>query len=103
MDLSVSVWRENGETIVSVAGELDLYAAPIVRAALVEVVMDGSRQVTLNLRDLEFIDAAGVGVLLGALRRLHHEDGELVLRAVQPLVRRVLELTHVIDDFTIVD
>ena len=103
MDLSVSVWRDDDETVITVAGELDMYTAPIVRAALIEMFIEGRFHLILNLRDLEFIDAAGVGVLVGAARRANAGGGDQVVRSLTRFVLRVLEITHVIDALTIED
>jgi anti-anti-sigma factor len=42
---------------------------------------------------VEFIDSSGLGVLVGSLRRLREDGGDLVLRAASPAVTRILELT----------
>jgi len=47
----------------------------------------------VDLRDLSLMSAAGLGVLVGAAKRLRREDGSLVLRSAQPDVRRLVDIT----------
>lgn len=48
----------------------------------------------LNLSDLEFIDSAGLGMLLIARDRLRMRDGDVVLKGAQGQVRKMLDLGH---------
>ena len=53
----------------------------------------GYTRVAIDLGSVEFIDSSGLGVLVGSLRRLREDGGDLVLRAASPAVTRILELT----------
>lgn len=46
----------------------------------------------LNLGELEFIDSAGLGMLLIARDKLQSRNGQLVLRNAQGQVRKMLDL-----------
>ena len=83
-------------------GEIDLVTAPILWQRLVEVLPDTKRLV-VDLRDTEFIDSTGLGVLVRALKRLRHNGGDLVLRTPRPNARKVLSLTSLDRVITIVD
>jgi anti-sigma B factor antagonist len=79
--------ERHGWTVVAVIGELDLSVVPRVRAALREVVAPvagfgaGSvpARVLIDLRDVDFLDSAGLGVVLGAVRRIRAAGGIAVL------------------------
>jgi anti-sigma B factor antagonist len=83
--------ERHGWTVVAVIGELDLSVVPRVRAALREIAASaaGSRpgsvaaRVIIDLRDVDFLDSAGLGVVLGAVRRIRGAGGIAVL-AVAP-------------------
>ncbi len=49
--------------VLALSGELDLAGAPGLSAALAEARADG-RPLTLDLRDLDFIDSSGLGALV---------------------------------------
>jgi anti-sigma B factor antagonist len=47
----------------------------------------------VDLEGVDFIDSAGLGVLVGGLKRARSHDGDLVLVATGRSVLKVLELT----------
>ena len=89
----VQVLSSDGRSIVYVRGELDVYTATLLRRSLAELIAGGARDVVLDLRDLSFISATGLGVLVGAARRLRHHGGTLVVRSTRPSVRKLIEIT----------
>lgn len=80
-------------TIVRVAGELDLATGPRLRRELLLAADRAQRLLIVDLRDLTFIDAAGIRVLLTGARRMAECSGRLTLACPQEGVRRVLEMT----------
>jgi anti-sigma B factor antagonist len=89
----VSVGEVGGWPLVRIVGELDLATAPQARAAVVEALSLGAGRLVLDLSELAFVDSAGLGVVIGALRRVRSAGGEL--RVVEPPAgpRRVVALT----------
>src|SRR5262249_29872450 len=79
---------DGGPPVVSFSGELDIATAPIAEEALAGDVD------VLDLSELEFMDSSGVKVLL---RACSDRSESLVIRAVKPSVRRILDMTGVGD------
>ena len=92
--LRASVSRSGARVVVSLAGELDLATGDQLRTRLTKVIEadPAPEQVVLDVRDLEFVDASGISVLLGAQRSLSARGGELVLRSPSRLVQRVVKV-----------
>jgi anti-sigma B factor antagonist len=92
--LRLEVGGDRNEPIVRIVGEIDIATAPLVRAELSRLVNRGAQQIRLDLAEVGFIDSSGLGVLVGALRRLREEhDGRIRIDAVQDGVRRIFEIT----------
>jgi anti-sigma B factor antagonist len=91
--LDLHVTTAAGYTVVEVAGDIDLASAPELRTCLHQTINTGSRRLVVDLRQVDFIDSMGSGVLVGAHRRLRGLDGSLQLVAADGLVLRVLRLT----------
>jgi anti-sigma B factor antagonist len=86
--------RPHGEwTVVSVVGDVDLASTPRLRSTIAAVVRSRSPRVVLDFGGVDFLDSSGLGVLLGALRRVRAADGVLRVVVAAPHVRRVFELT----------
>ena len=78
--------------VVVLSGELDLAAAPLLRARLDDT---GSAQaLVVDFARVSFIDSAVLKELLRARAELAARDVRLVLAGVRPPVRRLLDLTR---------
>ena len=84
-----------GEIHLALCGELDCSSAPDLRSRISEVLATGAGSVVLDLAGLSFIDAAGLGVLIGAERQLRQRHGHLDLRRVPRPVQRVFDVAAV--------
>jgi len=60
-------------------------------------IKDGPEKVILNLEKLEYITSAGVGVIAAGYTSAQRADKRLLLCAVTPKVRRVLEICGILD------
>lgn len=80
--------------VVRLFGELDLLGAPQVRAVLDDVMNRGDLPV-LDIEHLTFIDSTGLGVVVGAVRRLALRGERLVVSGPSRAVRRVLHVTGI--------
>jgi anti-sigma B factor antagonist len=87
---------------VRVTGELDLAAAPILAHALSQAE-ERIKRVVLDLRELTFMDASGVHVIVDADVRATAAGRGLVLVRGPSQVDRVLELTRASASLEIVD
>ena len=88
--------RQDGESlpVIAVHGDLDLDGAPELRRALIEAIDEQpGRQLVVDLEGVDFIDSAGLGVLVGGLKRAKDGEGDLLLVASGQSVIKVLELT----------
>ena len=97
MDLRLRTKQSDGTDIVEVSGELEMHAAPELRAELQRVcALENASQkprVLIDLSQVSFIDSTGIGVLVGGLKRAREAGGALVLVCPVPRLRRVFEIT----------
>ena len=87
---------------VRVTGELDLATAPQLQQTLREAELR-ARRVVLDLRELTFMDCAGINVILDASNHARQADGQLVLVRGPSRVDRVFTLTGTSDALEIAD
>ena len=92
-DFSISSEAGGERVVVTVTGELDVHSAPQLREHLAAVATAGAREVVVDLTGTEFIDSTGIGVIVGALRRLRGQQGSLRLRGVSTPMLRVFQPT----------
>jgi len=88
--------RDGGGEHISVKGEMDISVTGELDREVRRAEATDAAQIVLDLNELDFIDASGVRMLLGATARSRNDGGRLrIRRAFTPQVRRVLELTGV--------
>ena len=75
--------RRNGAVVIHLAGELDLYNAPEVRSALLELCSEQPERLVIDLGEVDFVDSTALGVLIEARTKL--DDRETFLLAAPGL------------------
>jgi anti-sigma B factor antagonist len=81
-----------GRRVVAVDGELDMTAAPRLRAAIEAAIDAGALTVVIDLNEVTFIDSTAIGVLLAARERIRRSGGSFEVVCGEPNVVRVLEM-----------
>ncbi|MFO8007548.1 MAG: STAS domain-containing protein [Candidatus Brocadiia bacterium] len=94
---------QNDVTVVELEGRLDASTAPDIKAELHELIEQGRARLVVNLEALEFIDSAGLGVLVSSLRRAAGEGGDLRVAEVPPFCRSIFELTRLTRVFSVTE
>ncbi len=103
MDLSLDTRNEGDWTVVAVRGEIDVYTAPKLREALVDLVNAGRYNLVVDVEGVDFLDSTGLGVLVGALKRVRANGGELALVCTSSRIRKVFEVTGLTKVFSLYD
>ena len=79
--------------VISLAGEVDLYTAPEFKQQLLEVIGQGAKHVIVDFSDTTFIDSTTLGVLVGGVKRLRTNDGQLSLVCSDRNITKIFEIT----------
>jgi len=103
MDLSLSTRTVADHTVLQVGGEVDVYTAPRLRERLVELVDGGARKVVVDLGRVEFLDSTGLGVLVGAHKRLRAAGGSLALVCAREPLLKIFRITALDQVFPLYD
>jgi anti-anti-sigma factor len=94
--LSVAVQCDGGLVRVVAAGEIDMSTAGQMRDSLDAAWNGHPSAVVVDLAAVTFMDSSGIAVLVHAHQRAAEEGGSLTATNPQPMVRRVLEITGVL-------
>ena len=87
--------------VIALAGEVDLYTAPEFKQQLLEVIQQGAKEVVVDFTDTTFIDSTTLGVLVGGVKRLRTNDGQLSLVCSDRNITKIFEITGLDRVFTI--
>jgi anti-sigma B factor antagonist len=90
--LRIDVRRAQDRVVLELHGELDLAAAPLLQDRI-ERESNATAAVVLDLDDLEFMDSAGLRVILAASERSTEHGRTLALTPGSTQVQRLLSIT----------
>lgn len=83
----------NGDTL-SIAGEIDVAVADEFESAMRTLIESNPGiEVCVDLRDVDFIDSSGLGVLVGATKQAAAAGSTIRLDHVQASPAKVFEIT----------
>jgi len=89
--LEISVERHDDYVLCRPAGELDAYTVAQFREALTELAEES--YVLVDLSDVPFMASAGLGALIGGIRRARENDGDVAVACNRPALTRLLHTT----------
>ena len=85
--------RSNGQAVVRVQGEVDLYTAPQLWETLDAAIAGTPHELVIDLSDVSFLDSSGLSVLVRAQKRLRPIDGTVIIRGAADQVFMTLDVT----------
>src|SRR5690606_15817451 len=101
VEVSVTSRPSGDRTVVHVTGEIDVYTAPTLREELASLTEAGTTNIVVDLTGVPFMDSTGLGVLVGALKRVRTAGGRLRLVIDQEKVLKVFRITALTQVFEI--
>ena len=92
---------DDNSYVIALAGEVDLYTAPEFKQQLLDVIGQGAKEVVVDFSDTTFIDSTTLGVLVGGVKRLRTNEGQLSLVCSDRNITKIFEITGLDRVFTI--
>jgi anti-anti-sigma factor len=91
----LKVYRHDRESraLLTLAGEIDIHTAPLVRESVEQCLRDGIRTIDIDLTAVAFCDCSGLNAFLHASQQTTAAGGSLQLHYPRPLVSRLVDLT----------
>src|SRR3954462_15305787 len=103
-EFSIAASDRDGRAHLTLRGELDLATAPELEQ-LVNERIDGSQEVLVDLRGLEFMDSSGIRVLVAAHARAGRIGTRLFIVRPEPAsaVAKIVEVAGLDRELNILD
>ena len=95
IDMTIEIKRNAEETIIKLVGRLDTTTAPALDKTINEDIAD-TKNLVLDLKELEYISSAGLRVLLSAQKKMQ-KIGSMKVTNVCEAVMEVFEMTGFAD------
>ncbi|HEX4750722.1 MAG TPA: STAS domain-containing protein [Bryobacteraceae bacterium] len=94
MALHIKTRREGNVTIVDLSGKITLGEnTGILRDELRNLMAQGSKNIILNMKDVTYVDSAGLGELVGAYTTAANQGGSVKLLHLQGKMKDLMQIT----------
>ncbi len=88
--------EENNEAyILYISGDLDLAVVQQFRAVLGPVVKRPEKALILNLKNLNYIDSTGIGIIVSILKIRDGMHAPFIVQDIPPSIKRLFDLTGI--------
>jgi anti-sigma B factor antagonist len=88
--------------IIDIIGEFELYeSSKILETVEKKIKEDKIKKFIFNLDNVTYVDSSGIKTLITCKERVMDAEGDLILINIQGSIKRIFELTKLIDFFSI--
>jgi anti-sigma B factor antagonist len=99
--MNTSIRTVNRRTVVALSGRVVIETVGDIRRRLHELVDGDSRELIINLSEVDFMDSTGLSVLISTNERALAKGGKVSLSALPREIRALIELTRLHEIFEI--
>ena len=92
MNLEIHRSTKEENVFLDLIGDLDMAGAPILRQSIVKEVSQGNIFLVLDFAGVHFIDSSGLGSIIGGLRRVRSNQGNLFLVGIDDELKKIFSL-----------
>lgn len=93
MDLTLAEHEQPPFHVIKVVGEIDVYTAPKLREVIVAAIDKGNKKLIVDIEAVAFLDSTGLGVLVGALKKVRADNGSLDIICTSDRLLRIFSIT----------
>jgi anti-sigma B factor antagonist len=93
VDLDVETGTIGDAALLRLRGEIDVYTAPRLRQAIIDLVDGGATRIVVDMEKVDFLDSTGLGVLVGGLKRVRMKEGSLAIVTSQDKILKIFDIT----------
>ncbi|MGZ4427817.1 MAG: STAS domain-containing protein [Nocardioidaceae bacterium] len=93
MQLNVETRIDGDLGVIEAKGEIDMASAGMLRQAVTDLLGNGVSRLVLDMTTVTFIDSTGLGILVGARKKLQHLQGSFSVVCQSPRILRLFNIT----------
>jgi len=101
LDIKVVSKEVKNAYVIDVQGEIDVYTSPRVKETINELIEKEHYNLIINLEEVRYIDSTGLGVLIGALKKVREHNGSINLICTNPQIKKIFNITGLVKIFGI--
>lgn len=91
-ELTVSIRQREGVAIVDLMGDVTTFAEEKINNAYREVTNQGARHILLNFRQNDYINSAGIAILIGIVTEVNRNSQKLAFSGLSQHFQKIFRM-----------
>lgn len=95
MSLNIKQKYEDDSWIFYVEGELDVSCAKLLKDDIDSSLDENMSDLKLDMTNLTYIDSTGIGVIVGAMKKVRRSGKDIILLNAKENIKKILKITGI--------
>jgi anti-sigma B factor antagonist len=91
--LNIEIGAHEGNSIVAISGDIDMYSSPLLRKSLMLCVQKKTSPLLVDFRDVSYIDSSGIATFVEALKGMMAFGGRLKFFGMSPAISEIFSFS----------
>jgi anti-anti-sigma factor len=91
-ELSVGIRERDGVAIIDLIGDVTTFAEEKINSAYSKVTEQGARSILLNFRQNDYINSAGIAILIGVVTEVNRNNQKLAVSGLSQHFQKIFRM-----------
>lgn len=91
-ELTVNIRQRDGVAIIDLIGDVTTFAEEKINSAYRQVTAQGARYILLNFRQNDYINSAGIAILIGIVTEVNQNGQKLAVSGLSPHFQKIFRM-----------
>jgi anti-anti-sigma factor len=91
-EIQVSVRDAGAATIIDLVGDVTTFAEEAINQAYQSASADGATNIVFNFRENDYINSAGIAILIGVVTEARKRDQKLLMTGLSPHFQKIFRM-----------
>ena len=91
-EIQVSIREESGATVIDLVGDVTTFAEDAINQAYQTASADGAVNIIFNFRESDYINSAGIAILIGIVTEARKQDQKLLMTGLSIHFQKIFRM-----------
>ena len=91
-EIQVSIREESGATVIDLVGDVTTFAEDAINQAYQTASDDGAVNIIFNFRENDYINSAGIAILIGIVTEARKQDQKLLMTGLSIHFQKIFRM-----------
>ena len=91
-EVQITIREENDATVIDLVGDVTTFAEDAINQAYQTASADGATNIIFNFRENDYINSAGIAILIGVVTEARKKDQKLLLTGLSVHFQKIFRM-----------